>query len=198
MPRIALIRTSAPDLRLTDVNDREKWDRLQAFQLEVTSEVTASEFGNRAELLRALSTGVQNELNKLEKAAARALEAETTGAAAKSRVSDDWLRKYLADRIEQFGRFQLPIEDEKGRTSLSTDSLYVPMTLRIGDRLLTDADETGRALLVLERAAITGDAGAGKSTLLRYLALQASRTRLGTVAAPRSAISDQGAGARPR
>jgi len=61
---------------------------------------------------------------------------------------------------------------------LPVDSLYVPMQLRIGERVHQDGVSPWTLVLGRERVAITADAGGGKSTLLRYIALQTARAVL--------------------
>jgi hypothetical protein len=64
-PRIALLRTSIPDIGRSDMDDPQKWARVRAFREEVASAVRAGEFGDLRGLVQALSTGIQNELHKL-------------------------------------------------------------------------------------------------------------------------------------
>jgi hypothetical protein len=61
-PRIALVRTSIPDVSLADIGDSQKWARVQAFRDEVTDAVRAAEFSDLQGLILGLSTGVQAEL----------------------------------------------------------------------------------------------------------------------------------------
>jgi Domain of unknown function (DUF4062)/Tetratricopeptide repeat len=65
IPRIALLRTSIPDVSLSDLADPQRLARVSAFREEVAREVRAAEFSDREGLLRGLSTGVQAELAKL-------------------------------------------------------------------------------------------------------------------------------------
>jgi hypothetical protein len=68
-PRVALLRTSIPDISRADIGDRQKWERVLAFRDEVTNEVRVGEFGDLQGLVQALSTGVQAELAKQSAAA---------------------------------------------------------------------------------------------------------------------------------
>src|SRR5262249_34174220 len=70
-PRVALLRTSIPEVRLADITDPEKWARVLAFREEVTGAVRAAEFGDLRELVQQLSTGVQAELEKAQAERAR-------------------------------------------------------------------------------------------------------------------------------
>jgi WD40 repeat protein len=65
-PRVALLRTSIPDIGLSDVEDPQKWARVRAFREEVTGAVRAGEFGDLRGLVEQLSTGVQAELDKIQ------------------------------------------------------------------------------------------------------------------------------------
>src|SRR5215470_2639759 len=60
LPRIALLRTSIPDVSRSDIDDPEKLARVRAFRDEVAHEVRPAEFREEGELIRGLSTGVQD------------------------------------------------------------------------------------------------------------------------------------------
>jgi hypothetical protein len=66
-PRVALLRTSIPDIGLSDMEDPQKWARVRAFREEVAGVVRAAEFGDLRGLVQGLSTGVLAELQKLGK-----------------------------------------------------------------------------------------------------------------------------------
>ena len=57
-PRVALLRTSIPDIGLSDMEDPQKWARVRAFREEVAGTVRAGEFGDLQRLVEQLSTGV--------------------------------------------------------------------------------------------------------------------------------------------
>ena len=63
-PRIALLRTSIPDVSLSDMANPERLALVSAFREEVAREVRPAEFGDLRELIQGLSTGVQAELAK--------------------------------------------------------------------------------------------------------------------------------------
>ena len=67
IPRVALLRTSIPDVRLSDMQDPARAALVWAFRAEVEREVRAAEFADEAGLIQGLSTGVQGELAKLAK-----------------------------------------------------------------------------------------------------------------------------------
>ena len=66
-PRIALLRTSIPDVSLSDVDDPQKAPLVRAFRAEVAREVRPAEFHDDGGLIQGLSTGVQDELDRLGK-----------------------------------------------------------------------------------------------------------------------------------
>src|SRR5215831_18562959 len=63
-PRIALVRTSIPDIGLSDVGDPRRLALVQAFRDEVAREVRPAEFSDLRGLIQGLSTGVLAELGK--------------------------------------------------------------------------------------------------------------------------------------
>jgi len=64
LPRIALMRTSVPDIAHSDLLNAERNQRLQTFHAEVRHAVRPAEFKDDAELISMLSTGVQRALAK--------------------------------------------------------------------------------------------------------------------------------------
>jgi Domain of unknown function (DUF4062)/Tetratricopeptide repeat len=64
IPRVALLRTSIPDVRLSDMEDPARAALVLAFRAEVAHKVRPAEFGDESGLIRGLSTGVLGELNK--------------------------------------------------------------------------------------------------------------------------------------
>ena len=67
IPRIALLRTSIPDVSLSDVDDPQKAPLVRAFRAEAAREVRPAEFRDDGGLIQGLSTGVQGELDRLGK-----------------------------------------------------------------------------------------------------------------------------------
>src|SRR5215831_15537408 len=65
LPRVALLRTSIPDVGLSDVADPARSALVFAFRDEVAREVRPAEFADLEGLIQGLSTGVQGELDKL-------------------------------------------------------------------------------------------------------------------------------------
>jgi hypothetical protein len=65
IPRIALLRTSIPDVSVSDMENPERAALVLAFRAEVARQVRPAEFRDNAELVQGLSTGVQAELAKV-------------------------------------------------------------------------------------------------------------------------------------
>ena len=57
IPRVALLRTSIPDVGLSDLADPQRLARVSGFRAEVAREVRPAEFSDREGLIRGLSTG---------------------------------------------------------------------------------------------------------------------------------------------
>jgi Domain of unknown function (DUF4062)/Tetratricopeptide repeat len=72
IPRIALVRTSIPDVRLSEMENPERAALVLAFREEVAREVRPAEFSDLQGLVQGLSTGVQAELGKRSAGAAGA------------------------------------------------------------------------------------------------------------------------------
>ena len=67
IPRVALLRTSIPDVRLSDLEDPARAPLVLAFRAEVGRQVRPAEFGDLQGLIQGLSTGIQSELDKRDK-----------------------------------------------------------------------------------------------------------------------------------
>jgi Domain of unknown function (DUF4062) len=67
IPRIALLHTSIPGIRLSDLRDPQKAALLSAFDVKVRREVRPAEFSDSQGLIQRLSTGVQSELDRLHR-----------------------------------------------------------------------------------------------------------------------------------
>jgi len=66
IPRVALLRISIPDVRLSDLQDPARGPLVIAFRDEVTRTVRSAEFTDLKGLIQGLSTGIQHELDKLD------------------------------------------------------------------------------------------------------------------------------------
>jgi hypothetical protein len=69
--RVALLRTSLPDVRLSDLQDPARMPLVLAFRDEVSRVVRPAEFSDLQGLIQRLSTGIQAALDKLDKQAKR-------------------------------------------------------------------------------------------------------------------------------
>ena len=67
IPRVALLRTSIPDVSLSDLGDPQRLALVSAFRDEVARQVRPAQFSDLQGLIEGLSTGVQAELDKLAK-----------------------------------------------------------------------------------------------------------------------------------
>ena len=67
IPRVALLRTSIPDVRLSDLQDPARAPLVLAFRNEVASQVRPAEFSDLQGVIQGLSTGIQAELDKQAK-----------------------------------------------------------------------------------------------------------------------------------
>ena len=66
IPRVALLRTSIPDVSLSDLGDPQQLALVSAFRAEVDRQVHPAEFSDLKGLIQGLSTGIPNELAKLD------------------------------------------------------------------------------------------------------------------------------------
>jgi tetratricopeptide (TPR) repeat protein len=67
IPRVALLRTSIPDVRLSDLQDPARVPLVLAFRAEVADRVRMVEFSDLKALIQGLSTGIQGELEKRDR-----------------------------------------------------------------------------------------------------------------------------------
>ena len=68
IPRVALLRTSIPDVSLSDLADPQQLALVSAFRDEVARQVRPAQFSDLKGLIQGLSTGIQGELDKFGKA----------------------------------------------------------------------------------------------------------------------------------
>ena len=73
IPRIALLRTSIPDVRVSDMENPARAPLVLAFRDEVARDVRPAEFHDEGGLIKGLSTGILGELGSLYGYACRAL-----------------------------------------------------------------------------------------------------------------------------
>jgi hypothetical protein len=75
IPRVALLRTSIPDVSLSDLEDPARAPLVLAFRAEVARSVRPAQFSDLQGLIQGLSTGIQSELDKLGKRPANRMAA---------------------------------------------------------------------------------------------------------------------------
>ena len=71
IPRVALLRTSIPDVRLSDLQDPARVSLVLGFRDEVAARVRPAEFSDLQGLIQGLSTGIQGELDKRDERSVR-------------------------------------------------------------------------------------------------------------------------------
>jgi hypothetical protein len=79
IPRIALLRTSIPDVSLSDIDDPQKAPLVRAFRAEVERAVRPALFHDNGGLIQELSTGVQAELARREQGDGRRYGGRASG-----------------------------------------------------------------------------------------------------------------------
>jgi hypothetical protein len=67
IPRVALLRTSIPDVSLSDLGNPQRLALVSVFRDEVACQVRPAQFSDLKGLIQGLSTGIQGELAKLDK-----------------------------------------------------------------------------------------------------------------------------------
>jgi tetratricopeptide (TPR) repeat protein len=168
IPRLALIRTSVPDIRLSDLLDPQKAPLVRSFEEEVRREVRPAEFMDLKGLIQGLSTGVMNELEKLR---APSGEHQTVV----------WLAAQLQDIAKKFASHMVGLDIGQGARP---EGCY--LDLAVAERHPKKAEsEDQRGIqntLSLEEVLahiqspvlLIGEGGSGKTTSLLYAAVQAA------------------------
>jgi hypothetical protein len=128
VPRVALLRTSVPDIKLSDLLDPERSNLVRLFQEEVKRGVRPGEFSDLKGLLAGLSTGIQNELEKLSR---RTDERVTM---ARSRATDwDSYRRAVSNK-HQWVRLQViaGVSKERGPVRIPLTEVFEPQLAAAG------------------------------------------------------------------
>jgi hypothetical protein len=110
--RIALLRTSIPDVALSDMADPQRLALVQAFRDEVAQTVRAAEFGDLRGLIQGLSTGIATGMEKLQAQQAAQATAEV-GAARVLRLA--WRPPFLAGREDLLAELEARLGGGDGR-----------------------------------------------------------------------------------
>jgi HEAT repeat protein len=198
IPRVALLRTSNPDEAVSDLGEPQQLALVSAFRDEVARQVRPGQFSDLQGLIQGLSTGVQNELDKLgRRAKARA--------AGREPVSPE---EFRADLIQMMDALAAQARTGRMPTFLpaGADVSALTRTVRVrssirsvvnrdrSDAIVGRQDASGRYRLVTEQAhdgvelqlwpeivakhaclVVLGDPGLGKSWLIRTETLRLAR-----------------------
>lgn len=181
IPRIALIRTSVPDIRLSDLLDPQKAALVRAFEEEVRREVRPAEFSDLKGLIQGLSTGVESELDKLR-------------APSEHHRAEVWLAAHLQDVAKQFTSHMAASALKSGTRpeQLYLDLVVAEWHLGQKEEASPENEKIGKEVYplqdVLQQAQtpllLIGEGGAGKTTSLLYAAARAADRAKADQAAP--------------
>ena len=151
IPRVALLRTSIPDVRTSDLQDPARAPLVLRFRDEVAGQVRPAEFSDLQELTRGLSTGIQGALDKLD--SARSHQSDVVALMrAQVRATDELPYRW-------FGVRRLPLSSVYVRQSLS-GGVASP-----GSALPNAPCSVEEALARHHHLIVIGGPGLGKSTL---------------------------------
>jgi hypothetical protein len=160
IPRVALLRSSIPDIRLSDLEDSQRSPLVLNFRADVQKEVRAAEFNDLRGLIQGLSAGLENELGKLRSSSGH-------------QRADAWLAAHLQDISDQFARHMTASALRSG----SAEDLYLDLV--VAERQLEKADpeseRPGKQRFALEDVLqqtpgpllLLGEGGAGKTSRSR-------------------------------
>ena len=104
IPRVALLRTSIPDVSLSDLGDPQRLALVSAFRDEVARQVRPAQFSDLQGLIQGLSTGIQSELDKLDK--------QQAGQISRGRGADKVFLSYVREDAGRVDRLQRLLEAE--------------------------------------------------------------------------------------
>jgi hypothetical protein len=171
IPRIALLRTSIPDVGLSDMENPKRASLVLAFREEVCSKVRPGEFSDPRGLIQGLSTGVESELEKLRFPSGRK-HSEVWLAAHLRNVSRRFASHMAASALKSGTRPEaLYLDLVVSETNLGTREAPSPENTKIGKPryALEEVLQQGRGPLLL-----IGEGGCGKTTSLLYTAARAA------------------------
>jgi hypothetical protein len=176
IPRVALLRTSVPDSKLSDLEEPKRAPLVLAFRKEAASEVRAGEFNDLRSLVQGLSTGIESELDKL-RAPSGHKRREVWLAAQLTAVSQQFTAHMATSALRSGTRPEAPYLDlvvaeaqpGKGGEAKPESGEIRSQRSALKDVLL---QAQGPILLI-------GEGGSGKTTSLLYTAARAAdRARL--------------------
>jgi tetratricopeptide (TPR) repeat protein len=167
IPRVALLRTSIPDVSKSDVDNPQRAPLVLAFRSEVQREVRPAEFSDPRELIQGLSTGVQSELDKLRGPSTR-------------RRAETWLAAHLQNVVKQFASHMAALQLKPGARpeELYLDLVVAERHLGKREEAKSEQDKLGKEvhpLLDLMQQVqapllLIGEGGSGKTTSLLHAA----------------------------
>jgi cellulose synthase operon protein C len=161
IPRVALLRTSIPDVDVSDLQDPARAPLVLGFRDEVARQVRPAEFSDLQGLIQGLSTGIQGALDKLE--SARSHQGDVVALMrAQVRATDELPYRW-------FGVRRPPLSSVYIRQSLS-GGIASP-----GSALASPAYSIDEALARHRHLVVIGGPGQGKSTLTLQLVHRLAR-----------------------
>ena len=156
IPRVALLRTSIPDVRVSDLQDPVRAPLVLGFRDEVARQVRPAEFSDLQGLIQGLSTGIQGALDKPE--GARSYQSDVVALMrAQVRATDELPYRW-------FGVRRPPLSSVYVRQSLSGGIAGQP-----GSALPNAPCSVEEALARHHHLIVIGGPGQGKSTLTLQL-----------------------------
>jgi tetratricopeptide (TPR) repeat protein len=177
IPRVALLSMSVPDVALSDLLDPDRAQLVKDFREEVEREVRPAQFKDLEGLVKGLSTGVQQELHKLNDSVPNRAER--------------WLSTHLEDVARQFASHMAATSLRQGTQAKEAylDLLVVPRQFGKKEQDQNDGAKDGRPIAeVIQEAQspliVIGEGGAGKTTSLLFLAASAADRAASDPAAP--------------
>ena len=161
IPRVALLRTSIPDVHVSDLQDPARAPLVLGFRDEVARQVRPAEFSDLQGLIQGLSTGIQGALDKLE--GARSHQSDVVALMrAQVRATDEL-------PYRRFGIRRPPLSSVYVRQSLSGGIASPGSALPNAPCSVEEALARHRHLIVI------GGPGLGKSTLTLQLVRRLAR-----------------------
>ena len=169
IPRIALLRTNEPDIKLSDLGDPTRSVLVFAFREEVKGKVRPGEFNDLRGLIQELSTGIENELNKLRTPSER-------------KRLEVWLAAHLQDLSKQFASHMAASALIPGAHKEAPYLDLVIVKRQMEEKKESDQKDNGEQRYTLEDVLqqgqgpllVVGEGGCGKTTSLLYTAARAA------------------------